>query len=54
MANTSGSIKDINDNCLEEFRSHWQCLENQNQQLWNCRTDERRLNKCVFDKLVST
>jgi hypothetical protein len=47
-----GSIKDINENCLSEFRVHWQCLENHNQQLWNCRSEERRLNKCVFTKLV--
>jgi hypothetical protein len=46
------SIKDINENCLAEFRTHWQCLENHNQQLWNCRSEERRLNKCVFEKLV--
>lgn len=47
------SISDINKECLDQFRSHWQCLENHNQQLWNCRSEERRLNKCVFDKLVS-
>lgn len=46
------SIKDINDNCLDVFRTHWQCLDNHNQQLWNCRSEERRLNTCVFDKLV--
>jgi hypothetical protein len=45
-------IKDINENCLAEFRTHWQCLENHNQQLWNCRSEERRMNKCVFEKLV--
>ena len=49
---TSGSIKDINENCLTQFRTHWQCLENHNQQLWNCRSEERKLNKCVFEKLV--
>jgi len=49
---SSGSIKDINENCLEQFRTHWQCLENHNQQLWNCRSEERKLNKCVFEKLV--
>ncbi|RMZ67099.1 hypothetical protein GMOD_00000977 [Pyrenophora seminiperda CCB06] len=45
-------IKDINENCLTQFRTHWQCLENHNQQLWNCRTEERKLNKCVFEKLL--
>jgi hypothetical protein len=51
---TPCSISDINKECLDQFRSHWQCLENHNQQLWNCRSEERRLNKCVFEKLVST
>lgn len=50
---TVSSISDINKECLDQFRTHWQCLENHNQQLWNCRSEERRLNKCVFDKLVS-
>lgn len=45
-------IEDINKHCLAEFRTHWQCLENHNQQLWNCRSEERRLNKCVFTSLV--
>lgn len=52
-ANQYYSIKDLNEHCLEEFRSHWKCLDNQNHHLWNCRSEERRLNKCVFDKLVS-
>jgi NADH dehydrogenase (ubiquinone) 1 alpha subcomplex subunit 8 len=52
ISNTVSSIKDINENCLAEFRTHWQCLENHNQQLWNCRSEERKLNKCVFNKLV--
>ena len=46
-------IKDINTNCLEEFRQHWGCLENNNHQLWQCRRPERVLNRCVFEKLVS-
>ncbi|KZF20628.1 NADH dehydrogenase, alpha subcomplex, subunit 8 [Xylona heveae TC161] len=44
-------LEDINKNCLTEFRKHWECLENNNQQLWHCRRPERTLNKCVFDKL---
>jgi hypothetical protein len=51
-SDVSGSIKDINENCLAEFRTHWKCLENHNQQLWNCRSEERKMNKCVFEKLV--
>jgi hypothetical protein len=49
---TLRSIKDINEHCLDEFRNHWKCLDNQNHQLWNCRSQERRLNSCVFNKLV--
>lgn len=52
-ANHSGSIEDINKHCLEEFRRHWTCLEDNNQQLWQCRPKEWKLNKCVFDNLVS-
>ncbi|MCJ1249996.1 hypothetical protein MMC30_007222 [Trapelia coarctata] len=44
-------LADINKNCLEEFRRHWDCLEHNNQQLWHCRKPERALNACVFDKL---
>ena len=46
------SLEDINKSCLEQFRSHWQCLENNNQQLWQCRPDEWKLNKCVYENLV--
>lgn len=46
-------LEDVNKNCLEEFRRHWNCLENNNQQLWQCRRFEWKLNGCVFDKLVS-
>ncbi|KAF2859203.1 NADH dehydrogenase, alpha subcomplex, subunit 8 [Piedraia hortae CBS 480.64] len=44
-------LKDINANCLEEFRRHWECLEDNNQQLWQCRRWERPFNACVFEKL---
>ncbi|KAA6410072.1 MAG: NADH alpha subunit 8 [Lasallia pustulata] len=44
-------LDDINKACLEEFRKHWNCLEHNNQQLWQCRRAERSLNTCVFDKL---
>ena len=46
------SLADINENCLREFRNHWNCLENNNHQLYQCRKPERRLNACVFDKIV--
>jgi hypothetical protein len=45
-------LKDINTHCLSEFRKHWECLEDKNQQLWQCRPEEWKLNKCVFDKIV--
>ncbi|KAI0845833.1 NADH dehydrogenase, alpha subcomplex, subunit 8 [Daldinia vernicosa] len=44
-------IDDINTHCLDEFRKHWQCLDNNNHQLWQCRKDEWKLSKCVFDNL---
>ncbi|MCJ1340355.1 hypothetical protein MMC09_005649 [Bachmanniomyces sp. S44760] len=47
------SLTDINRECLDVFRQHWECLDNHNQQLWHCRRAERNLNGCVFDKLVS-
>ncbi|KAL8323867.1 hypothetical protein RB593_005348 [Gaeumannomyces tritici] len=43
-------LEDINKSCLDEFRKHWQCLDNNNHQLWQCRADEWKLNKCVYDK----
>ncbi|KAF5855986.1 hypothetical protein ETB97_008122 [Aspergillus alliaceus] len=47
----SGGIKDINTHCLKQFTAHWECLENNNHHLWECRKPEMELNKCVFDKL---
>ncbi|KAI4094087.1 MAG: hypothetical protein LQ339_007548 [Xanthoria mediterranea] len=44
-------IDDITKNCLQEFRNHWECLEDNNQQLWQCRKWEWNLNGCVFRKL---
>jgi hypothetical protein len=40
-------LEDVNKHCLTEFRKHWECLDNSNQQLWQCRKWERPLNKCV-------
>jgi NADH dehydrogenase (ubiquinone) 1 alpha subcomplex subunit 8 len=45
-------LEDINKNCLDTFRAHWECLDNNNHQLWQCRKFERKLNACVFEKLV--
>lgn len=44
-------LKDINTHCLQQFRAHWDCLENWNHQLYQCRIPERKLNKCVFDNI---
>lgn len=46
------SIKDINANCLDQFKAHYECLEQNNHHLWQCRRPENALNTCVFDKLV--
>ncbi|KAF7547665.1 hypothetical protein G7046_g8935 [Stylonectria norvegica] len=48
---SNNSIKDINTHCLTEFRKHWECLDDRNHQLWQCRPAEWKLNKCVFDNL---
>ena len=45
-------IKDINTNCLDQFNAHWNCLEDNNQRLFECRGPEQKLNSCVFEKLV--
>ncbi|KAJ1335785.1 NADH-ubiquinone oxidoreductase subunit [Microdochium nivale] len=47
----SSVIEDINKSCLEQFRKHWQCLDNNNHQMWQCRKDEWKLNTCVFENL---
>jgi len=48
----SYSLKDINTHCLKQFNAHWECLENNNHHLWECRRQEMELNNCVFEKLV--
>jgi NADH dehydrogenase (ubiquinone) 1 alpha subcomplex subunit 8 len=52
LTRTIKRLKDINENCLEAFREHWNCLDNNNHQMWQCRRPERKLNRCVFEKLV--
>lgn len=46
------SIKEINTHCLKQFTAHWECLENNNHHMWECRKPEMQLNNCVFEKLV--
>lgn len=49
----SRRIEDVNKHCLAEFKKHWECLDTNNHQLWQCRPAEWQLNKCVFSNLVS-
>jgi hypothetical protein len=42
----------MNKHCLEEFKAHYECLDNANHQLYQCRRPERVLNRCVFQKIV--
>ncbi|KAL2212781.1 NADH dehydrogenase, alpha subcomplex, subunit 8 [Sarocladium strictum] len=44
-------LADINTHCLTEFRKHWECLDNRNHQLWQCRPAEWKLNECVYNKM---
>ncbi|KAF5093238.1 hypothetical protein D0Z00_004167 [Geotrichum galactomycetum] len=44
-------FEDINKHCLDQFRLHWKCLEQQNYQFSGCRPAEKLLSKCVFDNL---
>ncbi|PGG99897.1 hypothetical protein AJ79_08379 [Helicocarpus griseus UAMH5409] len=44
-------LKDVNTHCFDQFKAHWECLEQSNHRLWQCRKPEVQLNACVFDKL---
>ncbi|ODV65324.1 NADH dehydrogenase, alpha subcomplex, subunit 8 [Hyphopichia burtonii NRRL Y-1933] len=44
-------LKDINKYCFDEFKLHYECLEQENHRLGNCRSSEKLLNKCVFNNL---
>ncbi|CAG7848555.1 NADH-ubiquinone oxidoreductase 20.8 kDa subunit [Serendipita indica DSM 11827] len=37
--------------CAQEFEAHWKCLDNNNQEFYPCRKEERPLNACMFTKL---
>ncbi|KAF8835968.1 Ndufa8, NADH-ubiquinone oxidoreductase complex I 19kd subunit [Paxillus ammoniavirescens] len=47
-------ITKMRENCLEQFETHWNCLEMNNQEYYACRKPERTLNKCMFEKLGLT
>lgn len=44
-------LKDINTHCFDEFKLHYECLEQENHRLGSCRKTEKIFNSCVFDKL---
>ncbi|KAF9035017.1 NADH dehydrogenase, alpha subcomplex, subunit 8 [Hymenopellis radicata] len=44
-------ITKMRENCGEQFKEHWGCLEKHNQQYYMCRQPERVLNSCMFEKL---
>lgn len=46
-----GVLKDLNKYCFDEFKLHYECLEQENHRLGNCRASEKIFNKCVFDNL---
>ncbi|KAI8839039.1 hypothetical protein HDU78_008825 [Chytriomyces hyalinus] len=47
-------INKLKANCDEEWKKHWECLDKKNHHLWQCRTQEREFNDCVFKKLGIT
>ncbi|KAJ3202128.1 hypothetical protein HDU67_000787 [Dinochytrium kinnereticum] len=47
-------IEKLKENCEVEWTKHWQCLDMKNHQLYQCRTQEREFNDCVFRKLGIT
>lgn len=44
-------LKDLNKYCFDEFKLHYECLEQENHRLGSCRASEKIFNKCVFDNL---
>ncbi|EAU82710.1 NADH-ubiquinone oxidoreductase subunit [Coprinopsis cinerea okayama7 len=41
-------------NCMETFQAHFECLERNNHEYYLCRKPERKLNACMFEKLGLT
>ncbi|CAX39773.1 NADH dehydrogenase [ubiquinone] 1 alpha subcomplex subunit, putative [Candida dubliniensis CD36] len=44
-------LKDINKYCFDEFKLHYECLEQNNQYFNRCRSSEGILSKCVFNNM---
>ncbi|KAI9342616.1 hypothetical protein BDR26DRAFT_917925 [Obelidium mucronatum] len=47
-------INKLKANCDAEWKQHWECLDRKNHHLWQCRTQEKSFNDCVFNKLGLT
>lgn len=47
-------IKKVKANCFEQFTSHYECLDKNNQLYQKCRGQEQEYNGCVFSKLGIT
>ena len=45
------ALKDINKYCFDEFKLHYECLEQENHRMGHCRASESVLNKCLFQNL---
>ncbi|KAK6456502.1 uncharacterized protein RJT20DRAFT_45145 [Scheffersomyces xylosifermentans] len=44
-------LRDINKYCFDEFKLHYECLEQENHRLGHCRSSEGVLSKCIFNNL---
>ena len=44
----------MNKVCGDAYKTHYECLDNRNQQYKDCRPAERGLNVCVLMKMVKT
>lgn len=44
-------LNNLNKYCFDEFKLHYECLEQENHRLNGCRASEKVFNKCVFDNL---
>ena len=45
-------IEELNKVCGDAYKTHYECLDNHNQQFKDCRPAERGLNACVLAKMV--
>lgn len=52
LQGVDGSIEALNKVCGDAYKTHYECLDNHNQQYKDCRPAERGLNACAFMKLV--